>query len=102
MKNRKLWILSVIAALIIGALAGVLIGRGKTVAGGNYSDEMKMAYRTNYEDGGANSVERKGDHINSPYFYNKDIYNAKSGNGLYILPNFKTIQQTILEMHRNI
>ena len=27
-------------------------------------------------------------------FYNKDFYNAKSENGLYIIPQFKTIQQT--------
>lgn len=83
-----------VVALLTGCVAGYLIGSFAGEEKITHSDEMKMQYRTNYDDGGANSVERQGDHAGSPYFYNKDFYNAKSENGLYILPNFKTIQQT--------
>ena len=83
---------SLAAALLIGGAAGWLLGTASPA--GNHSGEMKMEYRTDYADGGANTVERKGDHEDSPYFYHADFYNAKSGEGLYILPQFKTIQQT--------
>ena len=95
MKKRNGMIaLLLVAALVIGGAAGWMLGARQETAAGNYSDEMKMAYRTDYADGGANSVERMGDHADSPYFYHADFYNAQSGNGLYILPQFKTIQQT--------
>ena len=84
----------VIAALLIGVAAGFRLGLSVAGGKGNHTDGMKMEYRTNFSDGGANSVERKGDHADSPYFYKKDFYNAKTENGLYIIPQFKTIQQT--------
>ena len=68
------------------------LGREPTI--NEIADEMKLDYRTNYADGGANGVERQGDHADSPYFYHADFYHAESGDGLYILPQFKTIQQT--------
>ena len=62
---------------------------------GNYTDEMK------FDDGcdlspkdGADSVERLGDHENSPYFSTLDFYNMTSTDTLTILSNFKTIQQS--------
>ncbi|MDR0936842.1 MAG: hypothetical protein LBM98_09195 [Oscillospiraceae bacterium] len=62
---------------------------------GNYSDEMKIAYGadTSPEDG-ADSVERAGDHTDSPYFSRLDFYNMTSTDTLTILPKYKTIQQT--------
>ena len=30
---------------------------------GNYSNEMKLDYRTDYADGGANTVERQGERV---------------------------------------
>ena len=92
--EKNLYTFSVIAALLIGIAAGALFLDCITNNSANYSNDMKMEYRTNYDDEGANAVERKGDHVNSQYFYSKDFYNAKSENGLYILPQFKTIQQT--------
>ncbi|MBQ5368873.1 MAG: C39 family peptidase [Peptococcaceae bacterium] len=83
-----------IAAVLIGGVFGWSLAFQTGVAIGNYSNEMKMDYRTNYADGGANGVERMGDHQNSPYFYDVDFYNAKTGEGLSILSQFKTIQQT--------
>lgn len=83
-----------ISALLIGGVFGWTLAVQTEAATGNYSNEMKMDYRTNYADGGANGVERMGDHQNSPYFYDVDFYNAKTGEGLYILSQFKTIQQT--------
>ena len=92
-KNSGIIAILLVAALLIGGAAGWLLAH-RAEDTGNYSDEMKMDYRTDYADFGANAVERKGDHENSPYFYRADFYNAKSENGLYILPQFKTIQQT--------
>ena len=86
--------------LIFAALAaGILIGKFAFPASapddsGNYSDEMKMEYRTNFDDYGASAVERQGDNQNSPYFYSMDIYNAQPTDSLAILPHFQTIQQT--------
>jgi ABC-type bacteriocin/lantibiotic exporters, contain an N-terminal double-glycine peptidase domain len=63
--------------------------------GGNYSDEMKIAYKTDISpEDGADSVERLGDHQDSPYFSRLDFYNMESTDTLTILPKFKTIQQT--------
>lgn len=61
---------------------------------GNFTDEMKLDYRVNLNDEGANASERMGDHKASPYFYDADFYNVKPTDTLIILPNFKTIQQT--------
>lgn len=85
----------VLAALVVG----ILIGRSafspfSSADSGNYSNEMKMEYRTNFDDYGASAVERQGDHQNSPYFYSMDIYNAEPTDSLAILPHFQTIQQT--------
>jgi len=64
-------------------------------AEGNYSDEMKIEYAVDLSpEDGADSVEREGDHVNSPYFSNLDFYNMESTDTLTILSNFKTIQQT--------
>ena len=82
------------AALMIGIAAGWFLATKSEEASGNHSDEMKMDYRTDYADSGANAVERKGDHEASPYFYHADFYHAKSEEGLCILPRFQTIQQT--------
>ena len=86
--------LIILVALLVGGVGGFFVGQYFIHNKTNFTNEMKMEYRTNFNDGGANSVERKGDHANSPYFYDKDFYNAKSENGLYIIPKFKTIQQT--------
>lgn len=61
---------------------------------GNYSDEMKIPYTTDLEEYGADSVERDGDHVDSPYFNTLDFYNMESTDSLTILTNFKTQQQT--------
>ena len=91
---KKLTVVLVVAALLIGGAGGWFLGAQAGEATGNYSNEMKMEYRTDYADYGANTVERNGDHEDTPYFYHVDFYNAKTGDGLYILPQFKTIQQT--------
>lgn len=87
-------ILPVAVALVIGMLIGRFLLPGDEQTTGNYTSEMKMEYRANYADGGANGVERQGDHPDSPYFYDMDFYNAVSTESLAILPQFRTIQQT--------
>ncbi|HWP80695.1 MAG TPA: papain-like cysteine protease family protein [Candidatus Acidoferrum sp.] len=62
---------------------------------GNYTDEMKIPNPVNLdEDYGADSVERDGDHEDSPYFSTLDFYNLESTESLTILPKFKTQQQS--------
>lgn len=62
---------------------------------GNYTDEMKIPYSVDLSpQDGADSVEREGDHVGSPYFNTLDFYNMQSTNSLTILPKFKTQQQT--------
>ena len=63
--------------------------------GGNFTDEMKFddGCDLSVEDG-ADSVERLGDHPDSPYFSHLDFYNMASTDTLTILSHFKTIQQS--------
>jgi hypothetical protein len=66
-----------------------------TASSGNFTDEMKIPYAIDLSpDDGADSVERSGDHPDSPYFSSVDFYNAESTDTLTILPKFKTLQQT--------
>lgn len=61
----------------------------------NFSDEMKIPYTVNIsKDDGADSVERAGDHKDSPYFKHPDVYNMKNTENLTVLSHFKTQQQT--------
>jgi hypothetical protein len=62
---------------------------------GNYTDEMKIPYTVNLDtEYGADSIERMGDHKDSPYFNTMDFYNMEGTDTLTILTNFKTQQQT--------
>ena len=86
MKKLIVWLLVLCMSLCLTAIAE---------EGGNFSDEMK------FDDGcdlspedGADSVERLGDHPDSPYFSHLDFYNMASTDTLTILTNFKTIQQS--------
>ena len=61
----------------------------------NFTDEMKIPYAVDLSpEDGADSVERSGDHENSPYFSHPDVYNMESTDTLTVLHNFKTMQQT--------
>jgi len=65
------------------------------LAEGNFTDEMKIPYSVDLsEEDGADSVERLGDHPDSPYFRHPDFYNMTSTDTLTILTGFKTYQQT--------
>ena len=86
MKNWIVWLLVLCMSLSLAAACA---------EGGNYTDEMK------FDDGcdlsaedGADSVERLGDHADSPYFSRLDFYNMTSTDALTILTNFRTIQQS--------
>lgn len=81
--------------LMIALCVCVLVGCSVQKDVRTYSDEMKIPYAANLDESyGADSVEREGDHINSPYFNTLDFYNMKSNDTLTILNNFKTQQQT--------
>lgn len=56
--------------------------------------EQKIPYTESMKIEGAASVERDGDHKDSPYFHAPDYYNMNSSDTLTILPRFKTYQQT--------
>ncbi|MFB0921085.1 MAG: papain-like cysteine protease family protein [Oscillospiraceae bacterium] len=61
---------------------------------GNYTDEMKIPAKVDLQEWGADSVERDGDYVDSPYFSTLDFYNMQSTDTLTILPHFQTYQQT--------
>lgn len=83
-----------VTALMAFALFAGCSAKAASV-GGNYSDDMKIAYGRNISpEDGADSVEREGDHKGSPYFSQLDFYNMESTDTLTILPKFKTVQQT--------
>ncbi|WP_416326010.1 C39 family peptidase [[Eubacterium] hominis] len=61
----------------------------------NFTDEMKIAHTIDLsKEDGADSVERDGDHEDSPYFKHPDFYHMTSTDTLTILEKFPTIQQT--------
>lgn len=86
MKKRIVWLLVLCMSLCLNAIAE---------EGGNFTDEMKFddGCDLSVEDG-ADSVERLGDHPDSPYFSHLDFYNMTSTDTLTILSHFKTIQQS--------
>lgn len=90
MQNKKS---NLIALILIAALCFVA-GCSPSSGGSNYSDEMKIAYGRDLSEYGADSIEREGDHEDSPYYSQIDPYNMESTDTLTILPHFKTIQQT--------
>ena len=89
--------------LAIGMLSGCASNNGTnsnsattetTEVKENFSDEMKIPYALDLsEKDGADSIERLGDHEDSPYFAHPDFYNMESTDTLTILHNYKTQQQ---------
>ena len=78
-----------------GAADPSLVDANNTQQTANYSDEMKMPYAVDISpEDGADSVERDGDHKDSPYFAHPDVYNMVNTDTLTVLSNFKTIQQS--------
>lgn len=91
---KKLIVLSLLFCLILSGCAPAAM-QGQSAPGGNYTDEMKIPYAVDLdEEYGADSVERAGDHKDSPYFSTLDFYNMQSTDTLTILTHFKTQQQT--------
>ena len=101
---KKTVTLTLAAMLAIGMLSGCASNNGTnsnsattetTELKENFSDEMKIPYALDLsEEDGADSVERLGDHEDSPYFAHPDFYNMESTDTLTILHNYKTQQQT--------
>lgn len=101
MKTTAVLTIAVIALLAVCALLGVLLWNARAdepvsdISGGNYTNEMKIPYAVDMSPpDGADSVERQGDHKDSPYFSSVDFYNAEPTDTLTILKNYKTYQQT--------
>lgn len=90
---KKYFYVTLALILVLGILSGCTAGSGASAK--SFSDEMKIPYTCNLDpEYGADSVERDGDHVDSPYFKSPDFYNMKSTDTLTILTNFKTQQQT--------
>ena len=84
-----------IALILMLAVATALLSGCSNGEKGNFTDEMKIPYAADLSpDDGADSVERDGDHPDSPYFKHPDFYNMTSTGTLTILSKFKTQQQT--------
>lgn len=91
---KKLIVLFLVLTMAVSLLAAC--GKqGDSAQHGNYTDEMKIAYSCDLSpEDGADSVEREGDHQDSPYFSTLDFYNMESTDSLTMLTHFKTQQQT--------
>lgn len=98
---KKTVALALSSLLLLGLLSAcgtdstAAANAGETAAAENFSDEMKIPYALDLSsEDGPDSVEREGDHENSPYFAHPDVYNMESTDTLTVLHNFKTQQQT--------
>lgn len=91
---KKIIVLFSLLVMIFSLLAGCTTQPERT-AGGNHTDSMKIPYTCDLSpEDGADSVERDGDHPDSPYFSTLDFYNMQSNDTLTILSKFQTQQQT--------
>lgn len=99
---KKLIVLFLLLCLALSGCESAMVQAPKTAdaeektrPSGNYMNEMKIPYTVDLDkEYGADSVERAGDHKDSPYFSTLDFYNMQSTDTLTILTNFKTQQQT--------
>ena len=90
---------------IITLTSAVLLGLSFTSCAKNNSNEVSstsvadniISYPEGYDttSQGASSYANSGDHLNSKYFAQLDVYNLKSTDTLTILPKFKTYQQRV-------
>ena len=88
---KKIIVFSLVLTLGFALLAGCF----QPAKADPYSEEMKIPYSCDLSpEDGADSVERQGDHTDSPYFKAPDFYNLESTDSLTILTHFKTQQQT--------
>ena len=91
---RKCLAISLVLLMAISIFVGCSAEKGKNAAP-VFHDDMKIPYTCDLDPQyGADSVERDGDHADSPYFRAPDFYHMKSTDTLTILSNFKTQQQT--------
>lgn len=103
MKMKRMMSGLLASALLLGCLSGCSdsnqmekTDKSETAATSeNFSDEMKIPYAVDLsEEDGPDSIERSGDHADSPYFAHPDVYNMESTDTLTVLHHFKTQQQT--------
>lgn len=94
MKIRRHFALCATIALLAAMLTGCGGGSEAAQTNGNYTDDMKIPHTVDLEEYGADSVERQGDYVDSPYFSRLDYYNMESTDTLTILSQFETQQQT--------
>lgn len=91
---RKILAITLAVLMVIGVFTGCS-AENKSLEVMSNNDEMKIPYTCDLDpEYGADSVERDGDHTDSPYFKAPDFYNMKPTESLTILSNFKTQQQT--------
>ena len=73
-------------------------GDGRTEAAGSppgfHALEYDTALDTLEDELGADAYDHSLDHADSKYYVINDFYNMTSGDGLHILPQFRTYQQT--------
>lgn len=92
---RKLIVFALVSVLLFGTVSVLAEAAPVLEIPSVYSDEMKIPYTVDLSPAdGANSVERKGDHWNSPYFRHPDFFNMEDTDTLTILTHFRTQQQT--------
>ena len=95
-----------ILTLVLSLAIGVSFVGCSSKAAEKDKDESKASSKTKVENtisfpkgydiksSGASSYANSGDHEDSPYFKDLDVYNMKSSDTLTVIPKFKTYQQT--------
>lgn len=91
---KKLIVFALLTVMIFGAVSA-LAEAAPALPSFATEDEMKIPYTIDLSpEDGADSVERMGDHADSPYFSKLDFYSMEDTDTLTILSRFRTQQQT--------
>lgn len=89
---KKLIILSLCATILLSGCSNLSNEKNKE---NEVAQNSKVIIGEDFDkDGGADSYGNAGDNQDSKYYKNPDFYNMENGDGLVIIPKFKTFQQT--------
>ena len=94
---KKLIVFALVSVLLFGTVSALSEAAAviESAVSPAYADEMKIPYTVDLSpEDGADSVERAGDHQDSPYFRHPDFFHMEDTDTLTILTGFRTQQQT--------
>lgn len=93
-KKIPLWAALAGCLLLCAVCCALVLSLRPTIPAGDFTNEMKIPNPHPLNDEGADVWDRVNDHADSQYFYTADFYHLESTDSRFILPKFKTMQQT--------